>query len=257
MNDISDVSTFDFQPLDIILFSGRNYFSKLIQFCQKQQITLYKKEDHSDTDDVTKEIPKRYRYSHCGIVLSESMIPPKYHPDQKKLYIFESTFGGPKDIQGKQTFGVQIRDLIQVLNDKSHDNIEISVIRLKVMNNPIEREILLKDDVVIHKIMEFVNATVGLPYPLNAFKMVGAFHKHFRKILNLTPLSSGIKLFKTYFCSQLIAALLKHLGILPDYSDPKSVLPADLCGFDIDSESEGGIPLITDISSYKILSHHS
>lgn len=220
------------QPLDLLLFQGDTHFSRLIQYIQKLQLKRL---------DVLSS-KQAGLFSHCAIVLSSDMIPSQKNVVPGKKYIFESSYGGVLDIDGNQTFGVQLRDMEKVLNTVlTHE--KVVCIRLKLMKD-IDQILPLWKEQVIPIIDQFVVSNLHIPYPLNAAKLMNAalaFAKPFRKIVNIFT-----KTPKTFFCSELVAALLIHLGILPTTVNPHYVLPVDFF-HDLDSINEGGLPFILDV----------
>ena len=176
--------------------------------------------------------------------------------DEKDLFLFESTFGGTKDISNRLVFGVQIRNLKDVLESRVKEDSAIAKIRPKVFC--VDGCAYEKDPIVIQKVQSFIRQTYGLPYPLNAVKFLVAFHhqvfhKFDKSLFGNDVCKKDYCFAKTYFCSQLVAELLKYLGILPMEAEPKSVLPMDFCQPDLDKIEHGGIPFICSSDSFRFL----
>lgn len=198
--------------LDLILFKGAGLFSEAISLTE--QILL-----------------RNGSFTHCGIV-----IDPKYMPilrdlniDKNKLYIFESTLSGfhhsPQDIQNRDFFGCQIRDLEAVIT--SYDkpkNTKIAWAKLK--QNPL-------DFMTTQKIEQISDSSYTdynyVPYDYSPDNLCYAACPNFCDKCSCLCLFRHCIFKKNdkMFCSELVVNLYQKFGLLKDI-DSESVTPTEL-----------------------------
>lgn len=143
------------KPLDLLLFKGTDFVSKTISKCE-----LYMEGSGS--------------YSHTGIVISWEVMPFLSELEEGKLYIWESTMSGscrgmnrggevPDVETGKGCFGVQIRDLEEVIKHYLSVNQEVKIEEIKASIDEIGQFLVNPNLTDIEKIEKsFDDITVSL-----------------------------------------------------------------------------------------------
>lgn len=204
-NDVKD----KIKPLDLLVFRGNDFISDLISVFEKRG----------------NKASSGGNFTHAGMVVTRDILDePSMKPD--KLYILESVISGKlgsgvKDIHGKSFLGVQIRDLEQLIEayDKP-DNTAIAWCPLN--NNPI----LNNHDDIKRQFTEVFNEINGLMWDANCWSLCSALFpccRPYRSFVEKT-----IHTENWLFCSEMVALVYKRLNILPEYVNPKDVIPADL-----------------------------
>ena len=226
----------------LVLFNGQTHFSRLIQYCQKRQLKHIAQ---------TINLRDGYIFSHAAILLKGSRMPSfKKFVSPDRFYLFESTAGGPSDIQAKSIFGVQVRDFEKVLQSLPATE-KVAIVDFKILDNVEMDDVVLQQ--LINSIDAFILSSIGISYPISILKFLGAFFSKLRIDVGRTNLIH-FPFPKTYFCSQLVSDFLKHLGMIPLSTESRSVLPMDFLGHDYDAIHRGGLPPICDVHTMKILS---
>lgn len=224
-------------PLDIILFSGSDFVSKMIQFLQKKKLG-------------------KGIISHVGIVINKELMPHIEGMEKDKLYIWESTSSVElplvadtvPDISGKGKFGIQIRDLQEVIIGYNHQE-KASVYWGKLRNNPWRK----KDNEHIDEykkrrkkikwlIKECHEIYGKSHYDASVLDLLSSLYPTLRPLRNmklwiLKKITNKRKrdvCKSKFFCSEFIAILYKTLEIIPNYINPSNVVPVDFLGYDKD-----------------------
>ena len=213
------------RPLDVILFKGNEFVSKMIRKLERSKIKS-----------------NYVQYSHCALVVSRDLLND-YRLDPSKLYVFESTMSGHYgndiyNVDGNAFLGCQLRcldDLVHAFDKPA----KTAVAWLKLKNNPF-RDPESKQQ-TIEKFRQIYDTYNGRKYNINFISLLATVYtslRPFRRPIN--------KLFKTkdmIFCSQLVAIVYKELGIIPESVNPQNVLPVDLIP-SIDKDNEIPISLM-------------
>jgi hypothetical protein len=202
MNKINEV----IQPLDMIFFHGGDLASKTIHLLQK--ITV-----------------GSGAYTHVGIVVNDELLLG-HGLEKNTWYIWESTFsseyfGGDMGVLGTKGayFGTQLRKLHEVIPAYlSNHGTKIAWCELK--NNPWKNE--ENRNAIIKTFSELFNRYNHIRYDYNPVSLLGSM------ILPLRTHNNKL------FCSELVALIYVHLGILPNTVDPSGVIPMDFFGIDAD-----------------------
>ena len=224
-------------PLDIIFFRGTDPVSKLICSLQKQRLG-------------------RGDYSHVAVVVNSEILPsvPQLKPGE--LYVWESTmskelFGitdGVRNINNKGVFGVQIRNLKNVIEAQSAN--EGTVVAWgKLINNPWVNNFNKQEIIMVmeHCLREYGSQN----YDVNCLNLIGALFPQCRKVRNglETVLDNGYDVLRSInlvdgdgpeewlFCSELVASIFQQLNIIDKNKESRNVVPMDFLGCD-----EDGIP---------------
>lgn len=198
------------RPFDVIFFKGDALFSAVISALEK----------HGN------KIPGSGEFSHVAMVINSDVIDhEKILPGRQ--YILESVVGGSfahnvKNIDNKVIYGVQIRDLEEVVEafDKSNKTI---VAWGKIINNPLDNMPLGE---IKSRLSEFCSTYVGKTYDANPYSLLSAVFPCLRKCRSNVETLCGTS--DWYFCSEIIALAFKHFKIYPDYVNEKDVLPRDI-----------------------------
>jgi hypothetical protein len=206
------------KPLDLILFKGQDLVSDTIRLIEYVDL----KNNWSDD------------YTHCGIIINRELLDDE-RLDPSKLYVWESTIsgklgGGVYNIQGESHLGVQVRDFEEVV--KAYDepnNTQIAWCRLN--NNPWNDP--EKSAEIKTKFREIFDKYNGIRYDLNFFSLFSSFYNRirpFRKFVEIVCRTN-----KWLFCSEHVALTYKELGLLPEETEERDVLPVDfITGVDED-----------------------
>jgi hypothetical protein len=178
------------QPLDLLVFRGKDFVSSTIRVVQKKFL---------GSGD----------WSHVGLVVTTDLLPIK-NGKPGKLYVWESTMSGRltdgvyDTESGKAKFGVQIRDLEELLAASC----EIGWCRLRV--NPWKEKKLM--------VQEFYKKHGKATYEYNIFPL-------FKTIFSCMSKVKGSK--DKFFCSELVATIYVLVGVIEDV-DPETIAPVEL-----------------------------
>lgn len=221
------------KTFDLIFFRGPEITSKTISFTMSLEL---KKSNKA-------------LYSHLGLVILGKDFPyyhKYYSPD--KIYIWESTLSwnrlgdGIKDVDGKRSFGVQLRDLEEVI-DKNCGLTTTSVAWCK-----------LKKPCIIdpYKLANVFKKHQGKTYEINIFNLLAAVFpclRKYRKSVHKMCCCCKTDQSTYVFCSELVAIVYKEFGILNKHVKPENVIPPDFISFNgketFDEDNE--IPVLLDI----------
>ena len=203
------------QALDVVLFKGVEFVSKLIMRLEKRHLG-------------------EGQWSHVGLIVNKTILD---HPNMKddELYIWESTMSGClsmdkiPNIDGKTFFGVQLRPYTEVIDAvvKAGGSYEVRHLKLDM-----EREFYKQPFTTIF------NSLNGTTYDGNLFSLLSALYPKLRFLRK--PIEYILGTEKWLFCSELVALVYKELGIISSNVNPKNVVPQDFVN-DCD-EDENGIP---------------
>lgn len=207
------------KPLDIIVFRGAEFVSDTISLLEKLKL--------GDGD-----------WTHVGIVITPDIIPIK-NSVPGKLYVWESTMSGElgdgvDNVEtGKATFGVQIRDLEDVI-DKYDNDKETKIGWGQLIDNPLVKsdketiEAYLQRKSKISQILSNFDINTGnATYDYNCCDLCSTIYP---KCSTYSKDIFGSN--KRYFCSQLVAKILELVKMMPKAIDPEHVAPVDLLGND-------------------------
>jgi hypothetical protein len=248
------------KPFDLIAFRGGDVISDLITKMEENNVGLG-------------------AFSHVGMVVTADILP-YYIVDNKRvvlspnhLYVFESTFSynipgitdGPHDvITGKGKFGVQLRDLEEVI-PRYITNQKTKVAWCKLLNNPFiniknepHDDFEIRQQKIQEMFQKFFQDYEGRLYEIDIDDLFAAMFPTLRiirkfkdnifkslfKVLNLFGLSKDSNIIGPagwQFCSELVANAYKLIGVIPESFDPRDVLPVDFFGYD-----EDGLPALVD-----------
>jgi hypothetical protein len=227
--DIKTIFT-KIKPLDLILFSGNNFLSRTIKLVEKEKIGLG-------------------TISHVGIVVNKELLPHIKELEYNQLYIWESTnsrikvSNHPKDILGKSKFGVQIRNLKEVI--EFYLKYQGRVFWGKLNNHPFrikEKDSLStyhqrKMDIIkTFKEIEinYGNSSFNLSFidlaasVFPSLRPLRSFKKKLKKLFFKKKKKS--KSYIPFFCSEFVAMIYKSISLLDENIDPANVVPVDFLG---------------------------
>jgi len=228
-------------PFDLLLFRGTDFVSGAIRVLSRAT---------TGNGD----------FSHVGIVVCSELFPhiPELKPG--RWYIWESTFAarsesrlarfsdGVESVSGR-SFGVQIRDLEDVVNSYTSNGGRVAWASLK--NNPwgdsSKRPRLTRLATQLHRSLGHRRYDFNFLTLLAAiFPFLRKPRDKVRKIINggetilvsagLRAESGGSRGFPNdwLFCSELVAIIYQHLNIIPESFNPSEVIPVDFLGVDAD-----------------------
>jgi hypothetical protein len=234
-SDLEDVME-RIRPLDLILFSGNTIFSKTIKMVEKKKYGIG-------------------NISHIGMIVDKSILPHIKQINNYKFYIWESTsskctISGRhklKDIYNKSRFGVQIRDLEQVISCYIHSGGRVFWGKLKnnptkILNDETENEYQERIQNLITK-MKMIDDVFGKSsYNLSLIDLgasVYSWLRPFRKLKNYIQQKNNKNKPCPLFCSEFIAIIYKEIGIIDSDVEPQNIVPVDFLGV-----TEKGIPLM-------------
>jgi hypothetical protein len=206
------------KPLDLIVFRGDDPVSDTIAEGEKMLLG-------------------NGQWSHCGIVITHDIVPFNNGVDGK-LYVWESTMsgklgGGPDDVEtGTWKFGVQIRDLEQVID--AYDNDPTTRIGwCPLRNNPLDRKAGEDEKTWLGRVDQ-------LKKLLTTFNEQKGNETYNYNLIDLGSTVSNF-LFKCgrccgsadkLFCSELVAFIYQLIGVLSNSTNAVQVAPVTLLGFD-------------------------
>jgi hypothetical protein len=221
------------QPLDLILFQGADFVSQAIRKVELKT--------RGDGD-----------FSHVGLVVTSDILPDVKELVPGRLYVWESTFSGQigsiyKDSvlnaeTGKGTFGVQIRDLEEVITAyEATPNAKVAWGHLQ--KNPWRlastKQSLIETMRGLHaKFSQRVFDAQVMDCCAAAFPCFRPARNLFQKIeiqghtilTSLKFIKKGNSLLNPaswLFCSELVASIYQGFGILPVEKDPRDFTPVD------------------------------
>lgn len=250
------------RPFDLIAFHGGDCVSELISKLETYKVGVG-------------------AFSHVGMVVTADILPEASF-DGKTVqlkpnhpYVFESTFsydiGGMADgshdiVTGKGAFGVQLRDLEEVI-PRYISNEKTKVAWCRLLNNPFdliadesEDNLVLRRKVLQEEFTEFFKKYEHRTYEADMESLLAAMFpalRPLRKIRDnifkgLYKVLHSIGLAKNkvgpagwQFCSELVANVYQNIGVIGPKFNPQDVVPVDFFGCDTD-----GIPALVDAPVY-------
>lgn len=233
------------KPLDIVLFGGGDFVSDFIKWVTLKKITdnpQYKILTESDQDS------EKYKhiivFSHVGLLVDNTILK---HPNLEpgKMYVFESTMSGSltdgvKNIEGKSFLGVQLRDFEKVVKgylSTSGTYIAVAPLTQKVRNG------LPQGARMVHMFTKIFHKYNGVKYDASPLELSAAVCTPCRCFRDCF---SRVCSNKWLFCSELVAAVFRDLGVFLPKTIVNNVVPMDFIGYDLDDISSGGIPKVVD-----------
>lgn len=210
------------RPLDLILFSGTDLISDVVK--AGEYISL-----------VENKGVEKILFSHIGIVVNSEVLPSVKELQKDKFYILESTsnissLDGPLNVEGNRKFGVQIRDLQSVIQTYKG-----KVYYGSLINYP--------TTVDVNVIKNVYDKYINCYYDLNFIDLLATVFKCFRrqrKCFDVIVHDIDKLFIKNYdkdapdnmlFCSQLVAIILRDVGVLPSDVKVLNYLPEDVFGY--------------------------
>ena len=225
------------KPLDLLLFKGDCFISKLIGNMEQIDVSTLK-------NDI---------FTHAGMVITSEIInEPLLAPGE--LYVFESTMSGKLggnvgDIYGQTILGVQIRHLDEVMASYDQPN-ETAIAWCPLINNPFDDPTQKPE---LHQQMTLIYQQIhDRVWDMNCWDLLSALYSFMR------PCRSCVdKTFHTsnwLFCSEMVALVYQKIGLFPAEVIPANVIPTD---FIIPRESDP-LPIIVNKMTYlTTLPHYS
>lgn len=217
------------KPLDLIMFAGNNLLSKTIRLVEKEKLGLG-------------------TISHVGIVVTKELLPHIKELEKDKFYIWESTnskiklSNHPKDILGKSKFGVQIRDLKEVV--EHYLKFQGKVFWGKLDQHPLKTK--HKDSLIVYhqrklEIIEkfkeieknYGNSQFNLSFidlAASVFPSLRPLRSFKNKMKKLFKRKKVKKSYTPFFCSEFVAMVYKNINVLDENIDPANVVPVDFLG---------------------------
>lgn len=213
-----NIST-EFQPLDLILFSGTDFVSNGIKFIEKIA--------NGQGD-----------FSHVGLLINSEIATDLLVLQPNKWYVWESTFSAidgplerfsdnvPNILTGKGKFGVQIRDFEEIV-EKYPGKIAWG----RLLNNPY----LHSPENTRKIIIELLNKYKDSSYDYDCLDLLATVIPFLRKPRNFFNKYAD-EFFVNWnisdppgswlFCSELAGLVYKELGLIGDL-DPSNITPQD------------------------------
>lgn len=224
------------RPLDLVLFKGNSIVSRAICEMEKRGNKL------SEGGD----------FSHVGIIVTSDVLaePLLQHG---KLYVLESTMSGKlgagvNNIYGRTFLGVQIREFEPLINHYDDPN-ETAIGWGKLINNPIDNEDI---ELVKKRLTPIYNEINGLMWDANCWSSLSAMYPCMRPCRPCAECT--IHTEDWLLCSEMVAYVYKKMDILPEYVNPKDVVPAD---FIVPNEDNDKMPkIVEDIVHITIPKHY-
>jgi hypothetical protein len=223
------------RPLDLILFSGNTILSKTIKMVERKKYGIG-------------------NVSHIGMVIDKLVLPHIKQINDYKMYIWESTSSKCaitgkhklKDIFNKSRFGVQIRDLEQVVTCYINSGGRVFWGKLKnnptkIRENETEREYQDRIEILNTKFKMIYDVFGKSSYNLSLIDLGASVYGWMRPLRKLKNYIQRKRKNKPcpLFCSEFIAIIYKEIGVIDDNVEPQNIVPVDFLGV-----TEKGIPLI-------------
>jgi len=210
------------KTLDMILFRGWDWVSRGMIRVERRALG-----------------PEAAHYTHVGIVVRGSDFPKtsRFYSDTK-LYVFECTDpkeDGVTNFDGKNFTGVQLRDLDAIV--PHYDCSEDSELAWMCMHDDVRPEI---DPEELERVVE---RYLDREFDWNPLDLFGAVYRGVRPWRDLLE---GRHSSEKLFCSQLVALVLRDLGVLASDIEPLDVLPCDFLSSDQaqTTDRDGRIPVL-------------
>ncbi len=218
------------KPLDLILFAGNNFVSKTIRLVEKEKLGLG-------------------TISHVGIVITKEILPHIKELKANHFYIWESTnskmklSNHPKDILGKSKFGVQIRDLREVI--EYYLSYQGKVYWGKINEHPFKirskeslPSFVQRKKTIIEKFVDIEKNYGNSQFNLSFIDLAASIFTSLRPLRRFkNRLKKFFKRKKKYkksytplFCSEFVAIIYKTISLLDENIDPSNVVPVDFLG---------------------------
>lgn len=240
-------------PLTLIAFKGGDLVSKTIRILEKWKLG----EDE---------------FSHVGILINKDCCPFIPELEKGKIYVWESTmsyplFGmtdGVPDVSGKNRFGVQIRDLREVIRkyislEETSLTTDTRVAYCKLISNPWLRrmgdsmeDISFRRRRVIKTLKKVYKKYGSEGYELNPIELLATIFDCCHPVDDIIDevlvdgipaITSGRGIHRDdqVFCSEFIAIIYKSLGIFPEDVKTYRVTPSHffIGGIDEDTGIKG------------------
>jgi len=220
LTDIRD----QMKPFDLLVFRGDDFLSYFI--------SLLEKRGHKNA--------KGGNFTHVGMIVTSDILNNPLL-QQGKLYILESVISGQlgygiNDINDKAFLGVQIRDLEKLIPAYDLPN-HTSIAWCPLINHPYEI------DNVKEKFTTLCNSVYGTTWDANCWSLLSAIYPILRPCRSC--IEHSLHTEEWLFCSELIATIYKEFEVLPEYVNPKNVLPADLVYPEEDTDTM--VKIVSDI----------
>jgi hypothetical protein len=207
------------RPLDLIVFRGSGFVSDAIVMVEKLRL--------GSAD-----------WSHVGMVVTTDLIPIK-NGKPGELYIWESTMSGElsdgvNNVEtGKGTFGVQIRNLADVI-DKYDASVDSRIGWCALLNNPTVRRPDDSDATykgrlqsVKETLIEFQSEWGNSTYDYNICRLCASVCDS-SNTFSVCGVGDIFGRSDKLFCSELVATIYQLLGLLPADIDPEKISPEEL-----------------------------
>lgn len=220
----------DMKPLDLLLFAGDEFVSKMI--AQVESLV------------VDERVTKYEIWTHVGVLINTQVCHIK-NGIQGEWYVYEITMSGklagdetPDVETGNFRFGTQVRRLRDVLHTYKG---EIAYCSLN--NNPVlkkededDSSYLNRIHVLRERITDFKKKYYNVHYQYEILRLFATAFTSLRFFRKFLPISRN-----WIMCSALITELYKEIGVLDDSVERENVLPQDFLGFDKDNEIPNGM----------------
>lgn len=206
------------QPFDIVLFRGTEFMSDLIRFTQARALSAQKR-------------ARARLFSHLGFVVDSTVVLDAALVPGRK-YILESTISGKlgqgvRNVHGHAFLGVQVRDfeaLVRAYDKSKHSRVAWLPLADKY-----------RARVNLASTQEAYDHFLGQPYDANPYTLCAAVWRFLRPCRTCSEAA-----YDGIFCSELVAAFYKRIGVLPSRVVPSNCVPADFLGHGMDAD--GDIP---------------
>lgn len=198
------------RPFDLLMFKGNDFVSSTISKLEKRG----------------NKFSQGGEFTHAGIVVTSDIIYDMYMIPGK-LYVLESTISGKlgsgvKNIYNQTMLGVQVRDLDLLIDAYDKPN-NTNIAWCPLLHNPID---LHDPNELKHRMSNVYNGINGQMWDANCWSLLSALYPCMRPCRSC--IESSVHTEDWLICSEMVAYIYKQMGILPDYVNPKDVIPADL-----------------------------
>jgi hypothetical protein len=213
------------QSFDLLISTTSSTFSYIIQLCQYFSNKM------------------THNYSHVALIVKGEDLPSQldfYKFDKNKLYLVESimkTHEEAPNIFGNYFNGVQIRKLDTVIHSYLELIEEKKMVKVGWVKMNENSRLLVRNKINNNNFIDSIKKLNNAKYNFNLIDQAYIpFHSLFiirvlKYISDITKQYFGLKEQK-YVCSEIIAEIFKHIGLLKQITNISFVLPEDFLAKD-------------------------
>jgi hypothetical protein len=178
--------------------------------------------------DYEKQYIEQRSFSHVGMVVKSDLLSKcsiagkEYKLDPDKIYIWESVLSGKlsdhvNDISNKPYLGVQLRCFDDIMAGYEEGKTEIAIGRLA--------ESIKINQTAINAFAEIFKELNGIPFEHDLVSILSCIFHDLVEFRNLIETETKSK--NWLFCSELVALVMKKMGVFGQQIDQRNIAPMD------------------------------